>query len=425
VSLVHTADDQTRAYQDHEDAVLGMLTNRFPRFTDDERRDFYHEAWALALEKQRAGEQFDSLRNYLLVAAGGRALDRIKVQRRFEPLDPTSAILDRAGGAENPSEEMVLLRDDARIARELIDSLEERQKAVFKLRWDVQMPPVEVRQVLGLSVKQYERLAEEGAAVIAQRVTELHDGTWSRRQRSLLAACLAGIATGEQRAEAQRRLATDPHVRALFADVDRVVGKATALMPLPAIGGERAGGFARAADTLTALKGQLADALATGKQHAGGLAARADPTPLAAGRPGAAGAVIASCLAVGGGGAYCATEGLPDAIRSPLGIELAEKKPDTNKKPAPEPKPTPAATPAPPVVSPSTPTPQPEAAQPPASTPAPSQPAQQDTPPPADPAQQNFGIEQPTQSAAPAQAAPTPAPPARGGDGGGEFGFER
>jgi RNA polymerase sigma factor (sigma-70 family) len=406
MSLIAT--DDGRAYREHEDAVLGMLARRFPRCDAGERRELYHDAWETALKKPRQGEEVESLRSLLLNCAQGRALDRIKREARTQPVGPDHPTLTTLGDETASTEERVLIRDEARIARELIDTLEPRQRALFKLRWDLQLRPREIRAALALTRKQYMRLVEEGTASIAARVTELDDGTWSRRQRSLLTACLLGIATGEQRAEAQRRLDSDPHVRALFAEVDRVVGRAAALMPLPALGRGRPAAIERLTDTVAAAKAQLVELAGAGKQHAATLSLRAhDVTPLAGARPGAAGAAIASCLAIGGG-AYCAAEGIPDTLRGPIGLELQHSeqrkppKPPKRSDPSPE-QPVAQPTPAPVRPKPAAPAPQPAPSPKPAAT--------------GTPAEQNFGIEQ----TSPRQA-PAPAPPRGGGN---EFGFER
>ncbi|MGI8511933.1 MAG: sigma-70 family RNA polymerase sigma factor [Solirubrobacteraceae bacterium] len=417
MTLLHTEDPVARTYDEHREAVLAMLSERFPRFPEHDRLDLYQDAWERLLRKQAGGEQIPSPGGYLIETVFHEALHRLSRNRTPAPVDPDSPeLVELADDDADSTEEQVLVRDQARIARELIASLEPRQQAVFKLRWDLQLDPDEVRRALDLSRKQYLRLSEEGAATIARRVTELHDGTWSRRQRSLLTACLVGIATGEQRSEAQRRLATDPAVHALFLAANRAVGRAAAIIPLPATATDRSGALTRLADHAAAAKAQLSD-LATGaKQHAAAISTRAtDASPLVGARPGAAVTLVAGCIAVGSGAGYCIQQNANPLDALPhsgpkQGEAHATSPPGNALKPQ---------LPSPPVVAPTAPAKptnplviprQPESQ--PAQTPAPT------PPPPTSPAQEfdepgsGFGA---IQSSATRKPAPAPS------SGGGEF----
>ena len=99
------------------------------------------------------------------------------------------------------------------------------------------------------------------------------------------------------------------------------------------------------------MKRQAGETLVGAKQHATNTYVRAaDPTPLTGARPGAAAAIVASCVAAGGG-AYCAVEGVPESLRAPVGLERsqAETKPasDAGGQRHPD---KPSPTPAPPVL---------------------------------------------------------------------------
>ncbi len=421
---------EARAYEDHRDAVLAMLDKRFPRLDDSNQLDLYHDAFERMLVKQRAGETIASPRAYLIENAYGDALHNVS-RNRASPVEPDDPALIEVADPGYLPEERVEIADQVRIARELIAALDPRQQAVFKLRWDLQLPAEEVRAALGLSSKQYLRLAEEGAKAIAERITELNDGRWSARQRSLLTASLLRVTVdGEQRpfaspkrqAEASRLLATDPHVAALYLEVERAVGRAAALLPLPAFGAERSGALARLTDAGAGARDQVGDWLTTAKQHGTAAYVRAsDPTPLAGARPGAAVAAIAGCLAVGGT-TYCAVQGVPESLRGPLGLERTQQADSDEPK---RPKSRAAQAPAAPVVPqtppPASPQPPPTPPPEPPSAPVPPPAPEPAAPPPA-PAEQSFGIEQAAPSSPPAPA-PAPAPPSGGG--GGEFGFER
>lgn len=320
-----------REYEEHRAAVLAMLAKRFPRFDEEERLGLYHEAWVRALAKRGRGESIDSLRAYLLATAGAEAMNAATRRRPPLPLGPEDPLLGGLADDRPGVEDEVVVRDQARLARELIDSLDERQRAVLKLRWDVGMSPSEVRAALGLSPRQYQRLAEEGAIAIAERVGELEDGTWSRQQRSLLAACLVqvtcegevrdGIATPAQRRRAQRLVESDPHVAALYAEMRAATRRAAALLPLPALVAADSSLAAPLGEVVAALRERAADAFASVKHTTISLYVRAaDPSLLTGPRPGAA-AIAAGALAVGTG-VYGAAEHLdpkrPVPARAPL-----------------------------------------------------------------------------------------------------------
>jgi outer membrane biosynthesis protein TonB len=109
-----------------------------------------------------------------------------------------------------------------------------------------------------------------------------------------------GIASEEQRQEAQRLLESDPHVAALFTEVRAALRRGSALLPLPAL---LLDGDALAATRVAEVaRAQFTDLLQAAKQHATSLYLRAaDPTLLTTSRPGAAMAAIAAGLALTGG----------------------------------------------------------------------------------------------------------------------------
>jgi DNA-directed RNA polymerase specialized sigma24 family protein len=402
-------DSPEGEYERYRAAVLGMLAKRFPRLDADERLSIYHDAWTRVLAKRACGERFESLRAYLMATTGAEALhtlSRAKIPTPIGPDDPRLAAL--ADGAP-PLDEQVVTRDQARIARNLLDSLDERQRDVLKLRWDLQLTGAEVRAALGLTERQYRRLAEEGATALAQRVEEHQSGQWSRRTRSLLVACLVevtgdgkrrvGIASRRQREEAQRLLESDPHVAALYAEVRRSARGAAALLPLPAFVAESNGGLllARVSELASDALGLLVRPIETAKQQATSLYIRiGDPALLASGpRPGTAVVAVAGALALGGGtyGAYQAVSTTPSrptpAAAAQTVIPTPRPTPPLQKptpsrpsnKPVPRPKP-----PAPPEPQPPTAAYHPTQAQ----APLPTPPTQ---PPPNPPQTTEFGFE--------------------------------
>jgi DNA-directed RNA polymerase specialized sigma24 family protein len=372
-------------YERHRAAVLGLLAKRFPRLDADERLSIYHDAWARVLGKRERGETIDSLRAYLLATSSAEALHVLSRGKIPTPVGPDDPRLAALSDDTPPLDEQVVTRDQARIARSLLDTLDERQRDVLKLRWDLQLSGSEVRAALGLSMRQYRRLAEEGATALAERVEELESGQWSRRTRSLLVACLVevtrdgqrrvGIASRRQREEAQRLLKSDPHVAALYAEVRRSVRGAAALLPLPLI----------AIDTGASSLAHLAELAADARNQATSLYIRvADPTLLTSGpRPSSAVVAVIGALAVGGGayGTYDAVSASPGsrqaaatpqaAIPTPAITSTARPKPTRPPKRPTRPKPKKTIPPQRPI-----PTPTPQATQPTPTPPQPTNPTQ-------------------------------------------------
>lgn len=390
--------DDERAYRAHERAVTGMLAARYRDLDADSRYELYHEAWASVLKRRDDGIEIDNLEGYLVGAADKLASKRVygaDARRRvtFDPVDgPYSALAD---ASESP-EEAALAADEARRVRMLIDELDGAQRALLKLRLDLGLEPAEIRERLGLTDRQYRRLAERAGKALLDQFRAFDSGTWARSKRSLLSACVFGVASDRQRAKAQKLLEHDPCCRAMMSELRELGGRAAAVLPLPAgpLSMEAAG-----ADHA----GRVAELLAAVKQHASGAYVRAaDPTPLAGARPGAVATVVAGCIAAGGA-TYCAVEGVPGSLKPVLGIERPADR--AERQPRPEPKVEADPQPAPPQV---TPAPEP----PPPATGAAPPPEPQASPPP----ENEFAP-----AARPSRAEPAPAGSAPPAGGGGEF----
>lgn len=146
------------------------------------------------------------------------------------------------------------------------------------------------------------------------------------------------------------------------------------MLPAPVAEGASPGLLGKIAhastERIAALKQQVLDGGAQVKQQAATTYRAVDPTPLAAARPGAVGAVIASCLAIGGGAAtYCVQQGV-DPIGAATGLIASESEgePEPESAAPPEaestgPEYTPAETPVEEAPAPE-PTPEPAASKP-------------------------------------------------------------
>jgi DNA-directed RNA polymerase specialized sigma24 family protein len=338
------AHEDERAYRAHERAVTGMLAARYRDLDSDSRYELYHEAWASVLKRRGDGVQIDNLEGYLMGAADKLASKRVygaDSRRRvtFDPVDGRYAAVPDTG--QSP-EEAVLAADEARRVRMLIDELDGAERALLKLRLDLGLDPSEIRERLGLTDRQYRRVAERAGRALLDQFRALDSGAWAKRKRSLLCACVFGVASERQRAKARDLIQHDPCCRAMMSELRELGGRAAAVLPLPA------GPIALDAAGVDHA-GRAAELLAGVKQHAAGAYARmSDPTPLAGARPGALATVVAGCIAAGGG-AYCAVEGVPGSIKPALHIERPAEQAEEQPVPNPVP-PNAHALPAPPQV---------------------------------------------------------------------------
>ena len=383
-------------YSRHRQKALSLLARRFPRLQEDERLDIYHAVWASVLEKRRRGERIDNLEAYLMGGIDKRALKRLgrADARRRVSIDPLGDEMSRVADADASPEDRVVLMDELRCTREAVDALEGREGEVIKLRFDLGLTPHEIRTRLGLRERQYRRLIERGTRKVVERVAAAERDGRSRRQLSLFTACLSGLASEAQLAEARALLASDPKARAVLRAMRRSAERAAIALPLPAAG-------AASAEHARSI-GELA---ASAKQHAISAYVRvSDPTPLSGARPGTVAAAVAGCVAVGGG-TYCAVQGVPAPIRPALGIHD-----EAHKSAREEPVPPPSSPPTP--VQAPTPAPSPPVKPAPAPSPVSPPPAPAPNPPP--PAPREF-FDQPsaTQSAEPSTPA-TPGPSSSG-----------
>ncbi len=325
------ANDDERAYRAYERAVTGMLATRYRDLDSDSRYELYHEAWASVLKRREQGVAIDNLEGYLIGAADKLASKRVygadsRRRTTFDPVDgPYSAVPD---SGQSP-EEAVLAADEARRVRMLIDELDGAERALLKLRLDLGLEPAEIRERLGLTDRQYRRVAERAGKALLEQFRAFDSGAWARSKRSLLCACVFGVASARQRAKAQELLEHDPCCRAMMSELRELGGRAAAVLPLPtaplAVDAAHAEGGGRIAELLAGVKEHAADLVAAGKQQAAGAYVRmADPTPLAGARPGAVGAVVAGCIAAGSG-AYCAVEGVPGLDQAGAGHRAARR----------------------------------------------------------------------------------------------------
>ncbi|HET6507399.1 MAG TPA: sigma-70 family RNA polymerase sigma factor [Baekduia sp.] len=296
--------DIERDYAEHRAAVLGMLRADFPHLPDPD--EIYQEAWAELLALEARGEVVHHRRALLKKIAWRRAVDAAK-RRRPDALDPSSPAFAEISDDEPLPDEQAQLRLDADALRVVVESLDEQQAAVLKMRFDQQLSAREVQGRLGISEKRLEAIVTAAYKKIAAQLDPDPTGEtrWIRRQRSLLLACELGIASSRQRRRAQAMVDRDPACRAMLRAMRSGLDDVAAVLPVPVLVEEhdRLRGVAGAT-------GRLDELLAGARQLGERLTGRGMPDSSVAEQIGVGGAsvgagaatakIVAFCLVLGG-----------------------------------------------------------------------------------------------------------------------------
>lgn len=286
-----------------------MLGAQFPRLPDPE--EIYQDAWVELLELERSGERVRHHRALLKTIAWRRAADTAKVRRRVVTVDPAGLLLENTTDTHVEPEDEAQRHLDGEALRLVVESLDEREAAAIKLRFDCQLSAKEVQQVLGIGEKLLELTVSQAYRKIAEQLEVGQDGatTWTHRQRSLLLACELGIASARQRRRAQRMLDRDPAFRGLLRAMRRGLDDVAAVLPVPIVADQH-----DRVRRLVGATGRL-DELWGGARHvAERVVGRAVPdTNLVEAGVGGAGAGVAAlavkavavCVVVGGAAVVC------------------------------------------------------------------------------------------------------------------------
>ena len=240
-----------------------------------------------------------------------------------------------------PAEELIALEDDADLAmlvEEVSSSLPDRRRDVLALYGAGYRRP-QIADRLGLSERTVKRdllaIMEQARATLARLV-----GGGCDRGEPMVVRFVCGVSTPDESAQAREHLSHCDRCTVLSEKLIAWREKAGAMLPAPVAEGASPGVLERLAHKATegaaTFKQQILDGGAQLKQQATttyGRAAEYAPS-LAGGRPGTATALIASCLAVGGGTAYCVDQGV-----DPLGAArgLIASAPEADPEPAAEP----------------------------------------------------------------------------------------
>jgi RNA polymerase sigma factor (sigma-70 family) len=310
-SVGHLRSDAelAREYGEDRDAVLAMLAADFPHVRDHE--GLYQDAWVELLALEARGETVRSRRALLKKIAWRRAADAAK-KRRPETLDPASPVLGATADEQPLPDEQAQVRLDADALRLVVESLDDQQAAVLKLRFDQDLSAREVRERMGIGEKRLEAIVTTAYKKIAAQLA-VDDGgqsRWARRQRSLLLACELGIASARQRRRAQAMVDRDPVCRAMLHAIRTNLGDVAAVLPMPVLAEEqdrlrRVAGATGRLDEWLASARQLADRLTGRGMPDGGVLEQGAVGGASVGAGALTAKVVVACLAVGGVTAVC------------------------------------------------------------------------------------------------------------------------
>ncbi|HEU4705600.1 MAG TPA: sigma-70 family RNA polymerase sigma factor [Solirubrobacterales bacterium] len=341
------------------EALRAQLTARYPEIWVEEIEEAIQYACKSFLSEAEGITDSGKVYTWIRTAAL-RYLNREANRRRREVvIDPITVERGRFSDddATGPAEELIELEDDAdleMLVGEVSSSLSERRRDVLALYGAGYKRP-QIADRLGLPERVVKRdlraILDEARATLARLA-----GGGCERGEPLVMRLACGISSPDESAKAREHLSQCRRCELLSERLIAWREKAGAMLPVPVAEGASPGVVRRIADSagekLSALKQQVLDGGAQVKQHATATYYRAvDPTPLAAARPGAVAAMIASCVAIGGGAAtYCVHAGV-DPLGAAQGLIAGAESESEQATPPPEsestgPSYTPAESPA-------------------------------------------------------------------------------
>src|SRR4051794_34325460 len=143
-----------REYRQHREMALAMLAREFPSVPDHD--EIYHDAWLEALEWRSQGNDIVNLGAVLRSIVWRNACDFKRVIHP-DAIDPASGAITFQRDPEPLPEEQVELRLQSAVARQIADSLDERQAAAIKLRFEQQLDRKDIERKLGVTRKRLDK----------------------------------------------------------------------------------------------------------------------------------------------------------------------------------------------------------------------------------------------------------------------------
>lgn len=298
--------------------LRAQLAARFPARSEEEIEDAVQSACRSFLAEAEGISEAGRVYAWIRTAAYHALLRELEHQGWERAVDPVElgrakSLTEEAG----PAEELIALENEAELGalvREVADSLSERRQKILAL-WGAGHNRSEIAARLDLSERAVKRdllaIMEEARVVLAREV-----GGGCLVGEPLVLRLAYGLATSAEAAQARLHLGRCRRCSGLTERLEAWRERAGAVLPVPAAETASPGLVERVvshgAHAIGSVKQQiLGGGSQVSQQAAVGVYARAvDPGPLAGIRPGAVAALVAGCLAVGGGATYCAEQGV-------------------------------------------------------------------------------------------------------------------
>jgi RNA polymerase sigma factor (sigma-70 family) len=364
-------------------ALRAQLASRYPDLSADEIEDAVQYACKSFIDEAQgisaAGQVYVWIRTAalrFLAKEANRHHREVAVDPRGYPTSSERDLTEIATES-SPADELIELEDDAdleMLVEEVASSLSDRRRDVLAL-YSAGYKRPQIADRLGVPERVVKRdlleIMEKARAILAHLV-----GGGCGIGEPLVMRFIFGSSTPDEASAAREHIS---HCGRCEAFTERLLAwreKAGAMLPAPVAEGASPGVVRHIADAagekISNLKQHVLDGGAQLKQHAAATSSRVlDPTPMVGARPGTAAAVIASCVAIGGGAAACVEQGVDPlgAAQSLIASAPDEKGADEETTTAPqeaespEPTYTPAETPVAEEPEPTpepTPSPQPE-----------------------------------------------------------------
>lgn len=195
--------------------------------SEDDFEDVVQTAWVVMLSRQ-GGEPVRDLRAFMGSVAW-RTANGLLRRPRPTPIDPRAPEFNER---EDPSELIDRVDQRARLARlgEALAQLSRPQREAYCARFVERLSHDEACKVLGIGRSAYFKRLQIAKARVEAAVG-YESPEFTRRQRRLLSDYVAGIATDDERARAERLIGADPQATAMARELWRAHDEAALVLP--------------------------------------------------------------------------------------------------------------------------------------------------------------------------------------------------
>jgi DNA-directed RNA polymerase specialized sigma24 family protein len=323
-------------------ALRAQLARRFPERSEEEIEDAVQSACQLFLAEEPGITESGRAYAWLRTVAYRQLLHELEAGRRFSPVDPTQSVIGSAEAeGPGPVEELIALEDEVELGllvEEVAAGLSDRRREIFAL-WAAGHKRPEIAERLGMSDRAVKKALEQIMAA-AREVLGREAGGGCAEGGSLVLRMACGLTEAGEATRARLHLEDCGRCTTFSERLNVWREKAVVVLPPVGLEATNPGVVERTVGRIADAAGSVRRQLVSGGTHVreqatlSGYGRGADPTPLVGVRPGAVVAVVAGCIAIGGGATYCAHEGV-----SPLGaatelIAGGEDRPDPGPQPS-------------------------------------------------------------------------------------------